>query len=364
MIKRSYIWAAFFALAMAGWLASGELAPRLAANGDGKDQVEATTEERVDELFRVEVRRFKAQQRLDVITLQGRTEAYKTLDVLVRTPGIVEKSPRSEGERVKVGDLLCELDKSDREARLAQAKASLASAERDFKAAETLERKKFVSQAKLATEQARLDAARAVLEQMELDISWTRATAPIAGTIAERPTEEGSYLKVGEKCAQITVLDPILAIGQVGERFVSALKVGAPARFKLISGSELQGKIRFISPQADLATRTFRVEIEAANPDQSVRSGLTAELAVPLPAVTAHLLPASLISLDDAGIIGVHSVDENKAVEFLPVKILAQSRQGTWVSGLPDEVTLITTGQHYVLEGQTVEPIEQPGAGS
>ena len=78
------------------------------------------------------------------------------------------------------------------------------------------------------------------------------------------------------------------------------MEIGAPAKFRLIGGEEFDGKIRFISPQADLATRTFRIEIEATNSEQKIRSGLTAEIDIPLPPISSHLLPASLISLDDA----------------------------------------------------------------
>ncbi|NNE21083.1 MAG: efflux RND transporter periplasmic adaptor subunit [Rhizobiales bacterium] len=367
MIKRSYLWAGVFALALSGWLASGELLPRLQANA-GADKPAEETISNAAKPFRVQVQKFSATERHEVLSLQGRTESFKTLDVLVRTKGIVERALRTEGDVVKAGDLLCELDISDRKSRLAQAKAELASAQRDFEAAEKLAKSKFVSEAKLATERARLDAARATTEQMELDIKWTQVRAPIAGTVVKRPAEQGKYLKVGDTCAVLTVLDPILAIGQVNERQIGAMKVGSPASFKLISGQQISGKVRFIAPQADIATRTFRIEIEADNPGNQVRSGLTATIGIPLPAMQAHLLPSSLISLYDAGVIGVHTVQADNTVKFAPVKLLSQAREGAWVSGLPDEVTIITVGQHYVLDGAVVDPVpassEQTGARS
>lgn len=356
MIKRSYLWAGVFALVMIGWLASGELLPRLQANAETEEPVKVETKP-VAKPFRVQVQRFSATERREVLSLQGRTESFKTLDVLVRTRGIVERALRTEGDIVKAGDLLCELDISDRKAKLAQTKAELASALRDFEAAEKLAKSKFVSEAKLATELARLDAARAATEQMELDIKWTQVRAPIAGTVVKRPAEQGKYLKVGDTCAVLTVLNPILAIGQVNEKLVGAMKVGAPASFKLISGQQIAGKIRFIAPQADIATRTFRIEVEADNPGNKVRSGLTATIDIPLPPISAHLLPASLISLNDAGVIGVHSVQPDNMVKFLPVELLSQAREGAWVGGLPDDVTIITVGQHYVLDGAVVEPV-------
>lgn len=356
MFKRSYLWAIFFALLLVGWLASGHFLPQLRANVEPAPPP-AAVPARETGPFRVEVRVFKATERREVLGVTGRTEASKTLDVLVRVPGIVEASPKVEGDLVKAGELLCRLDLSDRKARLAQAKAELASAERDFNASEKLAQRKFTSEAKLASERARLDAARATVEQMELNLEWTEVRAPISGTIVNRPAEAGSYLGVGDACARITVLDPILAIGDVGERQIGALKVGDEASFELITGERLKGRIRFISPMADVKTRTFKVEITADNPGNAIRAGITAVIKIALPAMRAHLVPASAISLSDAGVIGVHSVKDDNTVKFVPVEILAQSREGAWVTGLPERITLITNGQHYVLDGQPVDPV-------
>jgi len=83
---------------------------------------------------------------------------------------------------------------------------------------------------------------------------------------------------------------------------------------------------------------------------------VTAELDVPLPPQKAQLLPPSALTLDDAGRFGVRIVDEASKARFLPVKVLSQEREGTWVTGLPDKVTVITIGQDFVVDGQTVAP--------
>lgn len=359
-MKRSYFWAGFFALAMAGWLASGQIAK---TSEDGAVSDDAAASARAEKPFLVEVKSFSSELRQKTVTLRGRTEPHKSLDVLVRTNGIVETSAFREGDRVKAGDILCELDLSDRGARLAQAKANQASAKRDYEAALKLEQKQFVSQAKLASELARLNAADAAVEQMELEIGWLKVRAPVDGTLSERPAEEGRYLKVGDPCAMITVLDPIVARGQIAERDIGSVRVGQPARIKLVTGETLEGSIRFIAPQADISTRTFKIEIAAPNPDRKIRAGITSAIDIPIDAIKAHLLPSALVSLDDTGVTGVYAVNTDNTVEFLPVSLLTLTREGAWVTGLPDTVTLITVGQHYVLPGQTVEPVKA-GAGA
>ena len=360
-MKKSYLWAGLFSVIIAGWLGSGQLANGEKKSGAGQAPAVAAkstgTPGKPAKLFKVEVRRFTGQKRTSVILVRGRTEAVKTLDVRARVRGIVEASPFNQGDRVKKGDILCRLDLINKKSQLAQAKALQASARRDFEAARKLVKRKFASAAKLATEKARLDAARAQVKQMQSSISWAKVKAPINGIVATRPAEQGSYLQVGQVCARLVVLDPILITGQVGERDIVHVKTGARATARLVTGERVSGVVRFISPMADVATRTFRIELQTGNAGRKIRDGITAEIALPMAAQTAHLLPAGIIGLNDDGDIGVRTLAPGNKVKWITIKVLTQSRKGIWVSGLPDEVELITTGQEYVLDGQVVDPV-------
>src|SRR5690606_21686506 len=77
----------------------------------------------------------------------------------------------------------------------------------------------------------------------------------------------------------------------------------------------------------------------------------------------AHLLPQSVLTLDDEGAIGVRTV-ENGEVQFYPVTIVSDSRQGVWVTGLPARVDVITVGQDFVVPGQKVDATNVTGTGS
>ena len=359
-MKRSYIWAGLFGIAVAGWLASGHYLARPAAT----DKTAAAPAAGEQVLFGVRVQRFEARARDAAVMVRGHTEASRRVAVRARTAGLIESSPFAQGDRVKQGDVLCKLDMAARRMQLAQAEASLASARRDYEAARTLEGKNFVSQSKLAAEKARLDLAAAEREQIVWDIGWTAIKAPIGGVLVTKPAEAGGYLQSGDVCATVSVLDPLVVVAQAGERDIAAVRTGMAASARLATGETVNGKVRFIAPAAELATRTFRVELEVGNPELALREGVTAELAVPLPPQKAHLVPASALTLDDAGRFGVRIVDAASKARFMPVKVLSQEREGTWVTGLPDAVTVITVGQDFVIDGQTVEPVfETAGAG-
>jgi len=81
------------------------------------------------------------------------------------------------------------------------------------------------------------------------------------------------------------------------------------------------------------------------------------ELRLPAESLMAHLVSPAVLTLDDAGVIGVKAVDGENRVRFYPVKIIADTSQGMWLGGLPEKVTLITVGQEYVLPGQPVRTL-------
>jgi membrane fusion protein, multidrug efflux system len=362
-MRRSYLWAGLFTVAIVGWFASGELVPGDTGPGStgpgstGAQPVAEPRQDRAEAPFRVQVARFTAEPRHSQITVRGHTEASMRIEVRTRTQGIVEDSPFTQGDAVAQGDLLCRLDLAGRKAQLEQARAQLASAEQDHEAARTLRQSDFVSESKLAAERARLDLARAQLDQIELDIGWTEIRAPSEGVLARKPAEAGNYLEPGAVCASLSVLDPLLVVGQISERHVSAVQTGATANAHLATGETVEGTVRFIAPSAELATRTFRIELEVANHDHSLREGVTAELVIALPDQLAHKLPSSALTLSDQGQFGVRAVAEDNRARFHPVTLLAQEREGAWVQGLPDDVTIIVVGQEFVTDGQLVEPV-------
>jgi multidrug efflux system membrane fusion protein len=127
----------------------------------------------------------------------------------------------------------------------------------------------------------------------------------------------------------------------------------------LVTGQEVKGRIRYISAQADEATRTFRVELEVANPNNTLVAGVTSEIHLPIEKLTAHYLPMGVLSLDDAGQVGVKTVNGDNQVEFHGVPILRTTPGGVWVGELPETVRVITVGQGFVHSGQQVEPVTE-----
>ena len=289
----------------------------------------------------------------DQLVLRGRTEADRRVDVRAQIAGLVASEPIRKGAVVERGDPLCVLDPGERPAMVAEAEANLRQAQVEYDAAVQLSQRGFTAETESLTRAARLEAARAQLLRAEIDIERLTIVAPFAGVLESDTAELGALLQPGTICATLIALDPIALVGFAAERDVDRLRVGAPARARLVTGRMVEGRIRFVARSADEETRTYRVEVAAPNSALDIRDGMTAEIMIRLPSAPAHLLPPSALTLDDAGRLGVRTVHAG-AARFLPVEIMADAPGGVWVSGLPGEAEVIVVGQEFVTEGSTI----------
>ena len=344
MKKTHLIALAIFGLVVL-WLGSGFLF-RSESRTDGAA--------RGEDIMTVGVRTFEAEPFGANLVIQGHTEAVRRVDLRAQTEGRVAALPVEKGQRVKKGDVVCMLAVDDRAAKLAEARALAAQRKLEFDAATELAAKGHRSPTQAAAAKAQYDAALALVSQMEVELSHTKIQAPFDGVMDQRPAEIGTYLQKGDTCATILDLDPYLVVGEISERMVAKITPGMAASARLVDGTELQGRIRYVATGGQAETRTFRVELEVPNPEQTLKDGMTAEIRIPTSENNAHRIPTSTLVLNDQGVMGVRVV-ENDVVRFVPVNIIGDDPSGAWVSGLEGRVNLITVGQQFVKEGQRVQ---------
>lgn len=287
--------------------------------------------------------------------LRGKTVSKQTASVSTEISGIVVSRPVERGARVSEGQVLCEIAIDDRAALVTEAMATLTQAEIEHDGALALQGDNLLAEAQVAQSAARLESAKANLLRRELDLRRTKVTAPFSGVVETQPLVVGDLARVGDVCATLINLNPILVEVSVSERDVGALRLGEGASARTSNGEYVEGTITFVGSQSDDVTRTYLVEITIPNPDYAIRAGLTAVVDLPGETVSAHRVSPSLFTLNDAGELGLRTVDREGRVEFYPIAILEDSPDGAWVTGLPERARLITIGHEFVAEGQVVE---------
>jgi biotin carboxyl carrier protein len=186
-----------------------------------------------------------------------------------------------------------------------------------------------------------------------IELNRTEVKAPFDGYI-EDIVKPGNLLERGQLCATIIELNPITFIAEVPENSIKDVREGQNVNISLVTGDNIQGKLTFVSKSASVATRTFRVEAEIANPSGIVRDGISGTLVIDTDPVLAHKISPSILLLADDGELGVKTVNSENMVEFFPVQIIQDTEQGIWVAGLPDFSNIIVLGQGFVETGQIV----------
>lgn len=289
-IKQTYKTAAILASFLAIWMVSGSMIE--------EENFEKNTS-KLDTLSSVTIVNSKATNKSKILKSSGFTEADKFVQVRAEVSGRLIARPAQQGDYVEEGDLICQLYIAGREA-------------------------------------------------------YPKIVAPFSGYLETLRVEEGDFLNTGAVCAALIDPDPMLIVADIAEKDIAQVELGSEASAKLISGRYISGEVTFIASSADKNTRTFRVEISVDNKDRTIRDGVSAEIYIKGKQEAAHKISPAILSLNDQGKLGVRTVTADNRVEFKEINILEDTNSGMWVSGLGEEARIITLGQEYVFQGQTV----------
>jgi len=352
---RSWLISAGIAVVVALWLASGQF------GDDDKATETAVNTASVNKPAKssVRVRRQSAEQVQRTIVINGKTAPARIVELAAETDGRVEFIGAKRGSNVNRGKAIVRLDERDRSARLSQAEATVKQREVEYEAREKLKTESYVSESQLHEAIAALEAARTELKRAQLDLSYMTIRAPFDGALQSRIAEVGDFVKLGDPVATFVDNRTIIVSANLSEFDARYVNVDDTAEAHLATGESVRGRIRYVSPVADEATRTFEVELEVDNQNGTLRAGGTAELRIPAERVLAHRVSPSLLTLDDAGNVGIKIIDEDGKVKFIVADIALSSAEGVWIAGLPSTATIITVGQGFVASGSVVNAVPE-----
>lgn len=355
-MKKTYTPAIIIALFTFLWLASGELfqddvikAPSLSElnNIDSKKNADIPTN--------VRGRIIRSSEQTAFLKIRGRTKANRSLELRSEISGKAVSLKKDRGDWVSTNEAVCQIATNDLKASFKEAKELVTRAKIEHSAALELQKKNLQSATQVALTRANLATALTNLTRRRINLNNTIIRSSFAGVIETRPVEVGTLMQPGTICAKIIELDPLLIVAQVAEKDAPNIKLGQTAQATLITGETVTGTLTFISRAANLITSTYEIEITLPNPDKNLRSGITANISLPIGIHKAQFVSAALLGLDDSGKIGIRTVDsDDSKVYFHNVNIVSEEPRGIWVTGLPDITTLITVGQEIVVPGQVV----------
>ncbi|SCY12577.1 efflux RND transporter periplasmic adaptor subunit [Desulfoluna spongiiphila] len=298
----------------------------------------------------------------DRVTLPGEVRANQELLVPSEVSAVLINKTRQEGEAVKAGDTLAQLDTSRFAARLQAATASFESAQATARRLTNLNRTNLATRSDLDQAEAALEEARSVLTVTRLDLAKCQVKAPFAGYLDAYLIDKGAFVTAGSPICRLVDLNPVKIRVGIPESDVRHIRTMASFSVSIdaLGGDPIQGgRVLHLARSAGNKARLYDLDLLFPNdqghliPDMFARVDLIKEvreqaLAIPLYALITR---------------------KNTQVVFLEEKGLATAREVTtgiqegWMvevtRGLAPGDKVIVVGQRSVSEGRKVNVVRR-----
>lgn len=298
----------------------------------------------------------------DVLEISGRLEPRAEVMISSELGGAVEEVRFDKGDRVVTGALLARVGSDLLRSALAEAEAELEGAQLDYTQARLLvEREASPRQDFLGAEvnvkrfEARVEAARLRLARSEI-------AAPAAGVIVQRDIEPGEVLGPGSPVAVLHDTSVLRATIGIPETDIAFFSVGSPAEIAMDAYPDrsFEGRISYIAPSATRPGRNFQAEVEVANPDGVLRSGLIVRTRLQRRVFEDAVVVARDVLVERDGILHAFVLEDGTA-DLRAVTIGPdEGDQVVITDGLAIGETLITDGHRNLLDGQPVRVVTKP----
>lgn len=329
--------------------------------------------------FPVEVAPVESSNVEYLVSAVGSVEAFEQVQITARVAGVVERVDFTEGQEVKKGALLVEIEPAryalavkSAQAALERAKASEAEAraasERRVAVvqespgllpAEQLEQ----AEARARTAGAEVQAAQAALERAQLDLRDAYVRAPMEGVLQTRTVQTGQFVQPGTVLATLLRRDPLLLRFSVPEADAGRLHAGMKTRFTVrADGRTYTALITHVADAADASSRMVRVTAQVEGEGaRLLRPGAFATVSVPVASVEgAPVVPQTAVRPSERGFLA-YVVEEGKARErVLELGLRTADGKVEVRKGLKPGESLVVRGAEALKEGATVRIAEGP----
>jgi len=304
-----------------------------------------------------------------------RIEADASIEVRARVNGYLQETLFKDGDMVKKGDVLFVIDPKPFEAELEKARGQLKEAESrldlaaaNAKRADQLFKENVISKVeyeKYTTDgqaaQAAVQAARGAVEAADLNLKFSKVTAPLSGKASKGAFSVGNLVEAGKQVlTSIVSLDPVKASFDLDERSALAMRrtmvekglktTAAREHLKvqlvLADGKEYAhfGKIDFVDNQVNASTGTIRARAVFPNPEQLIAPGMFARVRLIGEEKEALLIPERAIGTDQSDKY-VYVINDQNIAEFRKVK------PGVMAEGLRAIEDGLKPGERVVVDG-------------
>jgi len=282
--------------------------------------------------------------------------------------GIIRKLAVSEGERVRKGQRLAEIEQAEVNAQVEQARQAHEKAKRDAARGERLHEDNVISLEQLQDLRTQAAMAEAALNSAEFNSNYAAIVAPHDGTVLRRLAEERELVAAGAPVLVIGAQDKgfIVRTG-LADREIVQVRLGDVAQVHLdaLPDAKLSGKVTEVASASDAASGMFRIEVTLDPTDLPLKSGLVVKLSLVPSSASAGsrvYVPIGAIVEGDGRTARLFVLDKDRARRRDVEVAFIEGENVALVSGIEAGEQVITDGAQYLEDGEQVaiaEPLAE-----
>lgn len=293
----------------------------------------------------VKVAETKVAEFKDVIEAVGNARANEQVLITSKYADLVDAVSFQDGDLVRKGDILVQLNSQEEAAKVKELEANLAESVAQLNRYQDLLEKKATSKSLVDQQEAQTKAIAAQLLSAKTKLNDLIITAPFDGLLGFREISVGAYIKSGDVITSLDDLSIIKVDFSVPERFYTAVAIGqtVEATNTAYQGKNFIGKITSLDPRIDMTTRMVKVRAEIPNGDLLLRPGMLLNINVERSVEQVQQIPESaIIPIEDNQFVFV--ISEGKALR-------KQVTTGRRKPGIVEITSGLVAGEPVVVEG-------------
>jgi RND family efflux transporter MFP subunit len=286
--------------------------------------------------------------------------AEREADIMARVSGVVQKLSCEEGDEVKEGSELLRIDNAEYQYRLEQAQAARADLQSRFDRLAQMKERELVSPEEYEKVTNDLAAAKAAEGMAQLNLSYTRVTAPFAGRIVTRHVDVGQTVNTGTPLFVLSDFKPLLARVHVPAKEFNKLRPEQPVDLELeSSGIKLRGRIKLVSPTIDPSSGTIKVTVEINDYPDGVRPGDFAQVKIVTEQRNASTLVPKIALVNDRGEQVLYISEADSTAERRVVEVGFQDDVNAEITrGVKPGERVIVKGQRSLKHGSAIKVVD------
>ncbi|MBP8217342.1 MAG: efflux RND transporter periplasmic adaptor subunit [Thauera sp.] len=311
----------------------------------------------------VETHTVQTRALADDVSAVGSLVSNESVVLRPEVSGRIETIRFRDGETVRRGAVLVELDSAVERAELQQARANLTLAESNFRRTQDLFGRKFVSQSSLDDARAKLEVARAGLALAQARLARMQIRAPFDGVVGIRSVSPGDFVKDGDALINLEDIATLKLDFRLPELYLDRVRPGQALELSsdVLPGEVHSATVEAIDPLVDAQGRAVRLRASLVNPEMRLRPGVFARVRLILAErAEVPVVPEAALVPAPGNTQFVYRVEDGKVQRVSVTTGQRRDAMVEVVDGLAPGAVVVTAGQLKLRDGAAVKVAATP----